>query len=60
MIVIPMAHDQPALAARLAWLGVAKVLSAKRLSTKQIGLALLNLLSNPSYRDTARNLQARI
>ena len=60
MIVIPMAHDQPAVAARLAWLGVAKVLSAKRLSTKQIGLALLNLLSNPNYRDTARDLQARI
>ena len=60
MIVIPTAHDQPALAARLAWLSVAEVLSAKRLSTKQIGLALQNLLSNPSYRDTARNLQARI
>ena len=60
MIVIPTAHDQPALAARLAWLNVAEVLSAKRLSTKQIGLALQNLLSNPSYRDTARNLQATI
>jgi zeaxanthin glucosyltransferase len=60
MIVIPMAHDQPAVAARLAWLNVAEVLSAKRLSKKQLRLALLNLLNSPSYRDAARELQARI
>jgi zeaxanthin glucosyltransferase len=60
MIVIPMAHDQPAVAARLAWLNVAEVLSAKRLSTKRLRLALVNLLSNPSYRDAARELQTRI
>ena len=60
MIVIPIAHDQPAVAARLAWLNVAEVLSAESLSAKQISSALVNLLSNPSYRDTARDLQARI
>jgi MGT family glycosyltransferase len=60
MIVIPTAHDQPAVAARLAWLNVAEVLTAKRLSTNQLRLAIANLLSNPGYRDTARDLQARI
>jgi MGT family glycosyltransferase len=60
MIVIPMAHDQPAVAARLAWLNVAEVLSAKSLSSKQLRLALVNLLKNQSYRDAAKELQARI
>ncbi len=60
MIVIPMAHDQPAVAARLAWLKVAEVLPVKGLSAKQLRLALSKLLNNSSYRDAARELQAKI
>ncbi|MGB8481491.1 MAG: glycosyltransferase [Acidobacteriaceae bacterium] len=60
MIAIPIAYDQPAVAARLAWLKVAEVLPVKRLSTKQLHLALSKLLNNASYRDAARELQAKI
>jgi zeaxanthin glucosyltransferase len=57
MIAIPMAYDQPAVAARLAWLKVAEVLPVKNLSERQIRLALSKLVNNESYRDAARELQ---
>jgi zeaxanthin glucosyltransferase len=60
MIVIPMAFDQPAVAARLAWLRVAEVLPVKTLSAKQIRLTLAKVLNDPSYRSAAREVQARI
>jgi MGT family glycosyltransferase len=60
MIAIPMAYDQPAVAARLAWLRVAEVLPVKKISEKQIRLALSKLLNNTSYRDAATELQTWI
>src|ERR1700678_76928 len=60
MIAIPIAHDQPALAARLAWLKVAEVIPEKRLSVKQLRLAVIELLNNSSYRDAAREIQGKI
>jgi zeaxanthin glucosyltransferase len=60
MIVIPKAFDQPAVAARLAWLRVAEVIPPGTLSAKQIHSSLVKLLYNPSYREAARDVQARI
>lgn len=60
MLAIPMAYDQPAVAARLAWSRVAEVLPVKRISEKQIRLALSKLLNNVSYRDAATELQTWI
>src|ERR1700733_2373851 len=60
MIAIPMAHDQPAVAARLAWLKISEVLPVKRLSAKQLRVALVKILKNASYRDAAMEVQARI
>jgi len=60
MIVIPKAFDQPAVAARLKWLRAAEVLQVKRLSAKQIRWALAKVLNDPSYRNAAREMQARI
>jgi MGT family glycosyltransferase len=60
MIAIPITHDQPALAARLAWLGIAEVIPEKRLSVKRLRSALVKLLNNASYRVAARDLQAKI
>jgi zeaxanthin glucosyltransferase len=60
MIAIPMAHDQPAIAARLAWLKIAEVLPVDGLSEEQLRLALLKLLNNASYRDAAIEAQAKI
>jgi zeaxanthin glucosyltransferase len=60
MIAIPMAHDQPAIAARLAWLKIAEVLPVDGLSEEQLRLTLLKLLNNTSYRDAAIEAQAKI
>jgi MGT family glycosyltransferase len=60
MIVIPKSFDQPAVAARLDRLRVAEVLQAEGLSVDQISLALAKMLSNPSYREAAREVQVKI
>lgn len=60
MIAIPKTFDQPAVAARIAWLGVAIVLGPDKLSAKNIRAALLTMLSDPGYRNAARGIQARI
>jgi MGT family glycosyltransferase len=60
MIVIPKSFDQPAVAARLEWLGVAGVLRAEGLSAKQLRVALAKVLSDPSYRKSAKEVQAKI
>ena len=60
MIAIPITHDQPALAARLAWLKVAEVIPEKRLSAKHLRLALLKILKNTSYSEVAKEIQAKI
>jgi zeaxanthin glucosyltransferase len=60
MIAIPMAHDQPAIADRLAWLKVAEVLPIEKLSAKRLRLALEKLLSDVSYSDAAMKVGAKI
>jgi zeaxanthin glucosyltransferase len=60
MIAIPMAHDQPAVAARLARLKLAEVLPVKSLSAKQLCLALEKLLNGSSYHDAAMEAQLKI
>lgn len=60
MIAIPMAYDQPAVAARLAWLKVAEVLPANELSAERLRLALSKVLGNAGYRDAAKELQASV
>lgn len=60
MIAIPETFDQPAIAARIAWLGAAIVLPPRNLSAEKIRTALSTVLSDPSYRDAARGLQSRI
>ena len=60
MIAIPLAYDQPAVAARLAWLKVAEVLPANELSAEGLRLALSKVLGNASYRDAAKELQASL
>ena len=53
MIAIPLAHDQPAIAARLARLHLAEVLPVMRLSASKIRAAVKKVLSDPRYRDAA-------
>jgi zeaxanthin glucosyltransferase len=60
MIALPKTFDQPAIAARLAWLGAALVPRPGRLSVQEIRSALSTVLSEPSYRNAAKAIQARI
>ncbi len=60
MIAIPKAFDQPAVAARLEWLGVAEVLSIENISTHRLRLALSKVLNEASYRTAAREIQGKI
>jgi MGT family glycosyltransferase len=58
MLAIPLAVDQPAIAARLAQLHAAIVLPVMRLSALRIRAAVKLLLNDGSYRDAARELQS--
>jgi len=50
MVAIPLAHDQPAIAARLARLGIAEVLPVMRLTVGKIHRAVTRVLNDPTYR----------
>jgi zeaxanthin glucosyltransferase len=60
MVAIPLAHDQPAIAARLARMGIAEVLPVMRLSAKTIRRAVTKVLNDPGYRDAAVMMQAEL
>jgi len=60
MIVIPLAYDQPAIAARLKRLHAAIVLPIMRLSPQRIRAAIGTLLRETRYQEAARRLQAQM
>ncbi len=58
IVAIPLTHDQPAIAARLARTGAGIVLSSRRLNARNLRRALEAVLSSGStYRLQARRLQ---
>jgi zeaxanthin glucosyltransferase len=60
LLALPMALDQPAVAARLAALGVAEVLSVENRATEQLRTALLKVQNDPAYRNAAQKLQSQM
>jgi len=60
MVAIPLAHDQPAVAVRLARLGIAEVLPVMRLSSSKIHRAVTKVLNDPTYRNAAVKMQAQL
>ena len=60
MIVIPLAYDQPAIAARLAHFGIAEVLPFKRLSAQKLHRALTKILDDPAYKHAAQQMQIKL
>jgi zeaxanthin glucosyltransferase len=60
LVVIPLAYDQPAIAARLKRLGTAEVLPAKRLTVQKIRTAVMKVLREPQYREAAVALQRQL
>jgi zeaxanthin glucosyltransferase len=60
MIVIPITHDQPALAARLSWRRVAEVIPERSLSARALRSAVCRVLNDSSYSDAARAIKDKI
>ena len=60
VVAIPLAHDQPAVASRLARLKLAEVLPVMRLSAKRIRNAVAQVLGNPRYREAAIEMQKKL
>lgn len=60
MVAIPVAHDQPAIAARLARLELARIISPRELSTERIRAAIVMLLKDSRYRASAQKVGAQI
>jgi len=60
MVAIPIANDQPGVAARIAWTGTGEVVSLKRLSVSKLRQAIERVLTEDSYKKNALRLQEAI
>jgi MGT family glycosyltransferase len=60
MIAIPIANDQPGVAARIAWTRTGKVIPVKHLSISRLRYALKQVLTESSYKKNALKLQESI
>jgi UDP:flavonoid glycosyltransferase YjiC (YdhE family) len=60
MVAIPIANDQPGVAARVAWSGSGAVVPVKRLSVERLQLAIRRVWQDDSHRQNAERLQRAI
>lgn len=60
MVAIPVANDQPGVAARIAWTGAGEVVSLKQLSVPKLQTAIKKVLTEESYKQKAVELQQAI
>lgn len=60
MVAIPVANDQPGIAARIAWTGAGEVVSLKKLSVEKLQKAVEKVLTEDSYKQNALRLQEGI
>jgi zeaxanthin glucosyltransferase len=60
MVAIPIANDQPGVAARIAWAGVGEVVPLKKLSVPNLREAIQRVLTQESYKQNALRLQEAI
>ena len=60
MVAVPITNDQPGVAARIQWTGTGKMLSLKKLTSQSLHQALMEVMTKPSYRERARQLQHEI
>jgi zeaxanthin glucosyltransferase len=60
MVAIPIANDQPGVAARIAWTGTGEVVPVKRLNVSKLRSALKRVLTEDSYKKNALRLQEAI
>ena len=60
MVAIPIANDQPGVAARIAWIGVGEVVPLKSLTLPRLRKAISQVLTQQSYKQNALRLQSAI
>ena len=60
MVAIPIALDQPGVAARIAWTGTGEFLPLSRLSVPKLRSAIKRVLTEESYKQNALRLQQAI
>ncbi|MFN5472605.1 MAG: glycosyltransferase [Pseudanabaena sp.] len=60
MVAIPIANDQPGVAARIAWTETGVVIPVKKLTVAKLQKAVQTVLKEPKYRDNARKMQLAI
>jgi zeaxanthin glucosyltransferase len=60
MVAIPIANDQPGVAARIAWTGTGEVITLPRLTSSRLQAAVKRVLTEDSYKRNAVRLQAAI
>jgi MGT family glycosyltransferase len=60
MVAIPIANDQPGVAARIAWTGTGEVVPLSRLSVPRLRSAIQRVLTEDSYKNNASRLQEAI
>ena len=60
MVAIPIANDQPGVAARIAWSGAGETIPPRRLTVPRLRAAIEKVLNDPSYRAAVARLQADV
>jgi zeaxanthin glucosyltransferase len=60
MVAIPIANDQPGVAARIAWTGTGEVVSLARSGSSRLQAAVKRVLTEDSYKQNAVRLQVAI
>jgi zeaxanthin glucosyltransferase len=60
MVAIPIANDQPGVAARVAWSGSGEGVPLKRASVRRLRAAIDRVWNAPAYRSNAQRLQQAI
>jgi MGT family glycosyltransferase len=60
MVAIPIAHEQPGIAARIAWTGAGELVPLSRLSVSRLRGAIQRVLTQESYRKNATRLKEAI
>jgi zeaxanthin glucosyltransferase len=57
MVAIPVANDQPGVAARIAWTGAGELVTLKKLNVPRLRAAINRVLTQESYKQNALRLQ---
>ncbi len=60
MVLIPIAHDQPGVAARMSWHGVGEVVPLTQLSVARLRRQIARVLDSPAYREKAQWFKAKL